>query len=35
MELFAAGGVRTQLVFVNASHSEEMGRAFVAAGVRE
>jgi hypothetical protein len=34
-ELFAAGGVRTQLVFVSARHSEIVGRAFLAAGVRE
>ena len=33
-ELFAAGGVRTQLVFVSARHSEIVGRAFIAAGVR-
>ncbi|KAM3575264.1 hypothetical protein VYU27_002850 [Nannochloropsis oceanica] len=33
-ELFAAGGVRTQLVFVSARHSEIVGRAFLAAGVR-
>jgi hypothetical protein len=34
-ELFAAGGVRTQVVFVSACHSEMVGRAFIDAGVRE
>jgi hypothetical protein len=34
-ELFAAGGVKTQVVFVSACHSEMVGRAFIDAGVRE
>jgi len=32
-DLFRAGGVRTQLVFVSACHSESAGHAFAAAGV--
>jgi hypothetical protein len=34
-DLFAAGGVKTQLVFVSAGHSENVAQAFIAAGVRE
>lgn len=34
-DLFRAGGVRTQLVFVSACHSESAGHSFAAAGVRE
>ena len=32
-DLFRAGGVRTQLVFVSACHSESAGHSFAAAGV--
>lgn len=34
-ELFRAGGVRTQLVFVSACHSESAGKSFAEAGVRK
>ena len=34
-DLFRAGGVRTQLVFVSACHSESAGHSFAAAGVRK